>query len=129
MKIQSKILNSFLCCFLIFYMENKVLEPVDGSSGWSCAKLKQICELVLVECLNDTPEPFDNFVIWMILSFVLCVGSPVFGVDVWHSIDKHLKFIWFENSEQIHGNDFVQSFPEITNWSYHFFLTNGFNTV
>lgn len=67
--------------------------------------------MMLVKGFGYFPKPLYDLVVDVVFAFVLGVYSPVLDIDVWHSVDKHLQFKGFENSQQIHGYDFIESFP------------------
>lgn len=49
-----------------------------------------------------------------ILTFVDGISLPVLDINVRDTIYEHFQLIRFKDSQKIHGNDFIQSFPQIT---------------
>jgi hypothetical protein len=90
----------------------QVLEPLDGHSFVAGDKMKQVLEFLIGQGLDVLPEPFNHLICGLVAR-VDCVGFKVAHVYLLFSGDNHIKFVRFEDGEQIGGDCFVEAVFEV----------------
>jgi len=77
--------------------EVKLLEAIERHSRHACAEEKELPELLLVQLLENLPEPIDESVSRAKFPSVLSVLAPVLHIDVGGASHDKSKLIYVKD--------------------------------